>query len=1059
MADWVRPRGPLPALQVGAVPYGVLPVVAHSRWAARPDEPVPAGLPELLVRMATTAAGQTGSAARVGRSADPDADLVAVLGMDASARTARIRRAFGHDTTWNIQGYAGQSRRPMQDARRRVGDEILDVLDEPDRDPRALHLSYLGRAHNFGGPMVAPAPLSETDPLAFDYVAWLVAAAPAALRQQEAPPVPVNALLYLMLRQGLLAEYDASARRLLYVDGLLLPHESREAELVGILPERVLGRVDMPAVRTVWERQDVRIPGTTGEKTLGEFLADPGRTDRGGETLAEYQQALQRLVGLPTAELDRLFTETLDSCSHRVDAWLTALATRRLAALRTPTTGPDGVATTPRTGVYVGCYGWVLDLHADPPRPTIEVTTADGTRVAARTDSDGFVYAPSMLHAATAAVLRSGYLARAGQAQQPYAVDLSSARVRSALAVLDAVRQTQPLGAVLGYAFERGLHEGHPGVELDRYIDDFRRLYPAVANKAGDTGIPADQIAARSVVDGLALLRAWRGGQIPWTDPGLAATADQRSAIEAELSALDDTVDAVSDLLLSESVFQVLKGSPAGAAATLDSLARGHRPPEPEVVATPRGGTVLHQRVAVLFGDGAADPAWAGVPVTPRAAAAPEVDAWLAGLLGDPARIAATVTRPGAGAATVTLAELGLRPVDLLALVQDALATGRQDELDHRIARRAYGSEYPGTVTVNYDDPGPADLSVAAACEVLAAAARLIGHGRPLTATDLLPPTGARPTEAESPVLAGRAAAARQALTEVRDAVAAAGTDPMALRAALDRAARFGLPEALTASDGADVGRTLDARIAAAAAASTARAALTAVFGTGLPVIAPFRPERPDVLAPALAGEPGLGDDPEATVEGWLAQVARVQPAVDAWRDVQLYGRSLDRNLRRPRIVQLPVGPAGAAWAGLGFPSEDERPRSGLVSLALLGQAPPGADGSWCGLLLVEWPEIIPAREEEAGLTMQFDAPGAQAPQAVLVAVPPDAQPNWSYDALERTLLDTLSLAQIRALELSHLGAFGQVIPMTYLAQNTAGAAVSTSFAGLLVADATVVAP
>ena len=371
MAEWVRPRGPLPALRVGAVPYGVLPVGAHSRWAARPNEAVPAGLPDLLVRMATAAAGQTGSAARVGRSADPDADLVAVLGMDASARTARIRRSFGHDTTWNIQGYAGQSRRPSQDERRRVGDEILDVLDEPDRDPRALHLSYLGRAYNFGGPMVAAAPLSETEPLAFDYVAWLAAAAPSALRQQQAPPVPVTALLYFMLRQGLLAEYDATARRLLNVDGLLLPHESREAELVGILPERVLGRVEMPAVRTVWERFDLRIPGTTGDRTVGEFLADPDRTDRGGtEALAEYRQALQQLVGLPTAELDRLFTETLDSCSHRVDAWLTALATRRLADLRTPTRGPTvRRARRPPVSTWVATAGcWIcMPTHPGPP--------------------------------------------------------------------------------------------------------------------------------------------------------------------------------------------------------------------------------------------------------------------------------------------------------------------------------------------------------------------------------------------------------------------------------------------------------------------------------------------------------------------------------------------------------------------------------------------------------------------------------------------------------------------------------------------------------------------
>jgi hypothetical protein len=477
------------------------------------------------------------------------------------------------------------------------------------------------------------------------------------------------------------------------------------------------------------------------------------------------------------------------------------------------------------------------------------------------------------------------------------------------------------------------------------------------------------------------------------------------------------------------------------------------------VVATPRGGTVLHQRVAVLLGAGTAEPAWTGVPVTPRAAAAPELDGWLAGLLGDPARIACTATRPGTDTARVTLAELGLRPVDLLVLTQDALATGRQDELDHRIARRVYGSDYPGAVTVDYDDAPAADLSIAAACEVMAAVARMIGHGRPLTAADLLPPTGNRPAEADDPVLAGRAAAAIQAVTAVRDAVTAAGTDPSALRAALDRAAGFGLPEALSAGDGADVARVLDARLAAAATAQAPRAVLAAIFGAGLPIIAPFHPERPDLLGPALVVEPGLGDDPDSTVEGWLAQLARVHPAVDAWRDVQLYGRSLGRDLPRPRIVQLPTGPDAVSWAALEFPTEAERPRSGLVSLALLGRPPAALDAAWCGLLLVGWPEIIPAREEEAGVTMQFDAPGAQAPQALLLAVPPDARPNWTYQALERTLLDTLSLAQIRALELSHFGTFAQLIPMTYLAENTAGDAISTSFTGLLVADPTVEGP
>src|SRR5262249_18436147 len=153
-------------------------------------------------------------------------------------------------------------------------------------------------------------------------------------------------------------------------------------------------------------------------------------------------------------------------------------------------------------------------------------------------------------------------------------------------------------------------------------------------------------------------------------------------AIEAELAALDDTVDAVSDLLLSESVYQVIKGSPAGAAATLDTLARGQRPPEPEVVSTPRGGTAVYQPVALLLCECTASAAWASVTVTPRAAAAPELDAWLGRLLGDPATIACMAGRPGAAASPVTLAQLGVRPVDLLAIVQEAQATGAHHEMD-----------------------------------------------------------------------------------------------------------------------------------------------------------------------------------------------------------------------------------------------------------------------------------------------------------------------------------------------------------------------------------------
>ena len=138
------------------------------------------------------------------------------------------------------------------------------------------------------------------------------------------------------------------------------------------------------------------------------------RTSRGSQTLA----------ALPTAELERRFGETLDACSHRLDAWITALATgrcRRCAARR-----------------RAGCHRRRVRLGRG---------RAAGRRRAAA--PGGFIHAPSAAHASAAAILRNGYLSRGGTGSA-YAVDLSSARVRDALGLLDGTRQGEPLAALLG---------------------------------------------------------------------------------------------------------------------------------------------------------------------------------------------------------------------------------------------------------------------------------------------------------------------------------------------------------------------------------------------------------------------------------------------------------------------------------------------------------------------------------------------------------------------------------------------------------------------------------
>ncbi|MET9735778.1 hypothetical protein ABZZ79_35685 [Streptomyces sp. NPDC006458] len=1074
----VRARGPLPAFRAGAVPYGLLPVSSLARWAPEPgaEKPLGEAMPgwlRLLLRGWRTAAD---TVPRLGRSTDPDADLTEVFGQHASAQGAQIRKVLGPDLHTNLFGFLGLDPGPWRALERTTAQALLDELgDDGPRRARALRLTFGDLAHDFAGPMVQREPLSETEPLVVNYLAWLRTASPEALRDQRATPTGrrPQPLLFLMLRHALLRAYDTAALDLLTWRGLAAVDERFEAELIDVVPGR---RGPDP---TAWTRFDQRLTGVTGDRTLGVFLADPraGRQTGPAEVrralapLHRIREDLRALEQLPSAELERLFTETLDTCSHRLDPWITSLSTQRLARMR----------QAQPLGVHVGGYGWIEDLRPDPAPELVPVGVGASAEPArARTDSGGHVHAPSMAHAATAAVLRGARLARGGQ--EAYAVDLSSRRVRAALALIDGVRADQPLGAGLGHRFERGLHEGHPGVELDRFIDDLRALYPLVANKTQDSGEPAESVAARNVVDGLRLRAARRAGTIPWGSAGLTPNTAQRAAIEDELRKLDDAVDAVADLLLAESVHQTLRGSPAAAGATLDSLAKGHRPPEPDVVRTPRGGGVLHQRVALVLSATDLPPEWQALGATPRARAAPELDAWLGALLGPPARLGCVATAEGSAPRTVTAADLALAPVDWLLHAAALQAGAASAELDRRIAWEVTGASGPDTaVTVDHTDAGSAALSFAEALELLSEVARALGHARPLTPADLVAPEQEAALASADPMTAendGRADTAEtaldataqrlgDALTDVRAAPEGTATGLTALRAALLEATALGVTDAFppTRHDAAPAARDtlltladaaaaeLDRRIAARSGATDAAQRLHAVFGRALPVLPPFRPAAPEALAPALATEPALGADPDGTVEGWLAGVLRVREPLDAWRQVIVYARTTGTALERPRIAQLPPQ-EDAVWAALTHPAGQPH-RSGLTSLALFGNLP-AVDAPWNGLLLDTWPEILPNHEEETGVAFHYDAPGTQAPHSVLLAVPPTTAGQWSYDDLEATLLETLELAHVRAVDLCDLGRYGQLLPAAYLAANVRNATVTTSFTGMLTGRPTI---
>ncbi len=1101
--DSVRGGGALPAFRVGNTPYGVLATAGWSRWRA--DEGARGAdreLPGALQTLASLWLSRATQVPRVGATQDPDADLIGILGMEASAREVRIRSVVGEDAQWNLFGLFGFAVEwpAWLDGGQLLAQRILDLIGHSEWKPRIARLNF-GTAWPFAYRLVTEDPLSEQTGLAPNYIDWIAGASAQELRDQSFPggSAPVS-LLFRLLRHGALLELHDAALHLQVVHGLAEASEAREPELVG-LPGR--GAV-VPRIA----RMEQAIPAISGRAPIHTFLQNPNNaallgTLLGSDGVTGLRDALRVLAPLPTAELDRLTGETLDAVTHRLDAWITALASRRLERMRTQAPA----------GCHLGAFGWVEDLR---PRPAGEPVKVPGGRVATRqAGNGGYIHAPSMTHAAAAAVLRNAYLSRAGTDRSRYAVDLSSARVRLGRFILDAVREGQPVGAVLGYRIERGLHER----KLDVLIAPLRSLYPLVAGKSNDPadeGEPTEQIAARNVVDGLALRRAFVAGQVPWGTSGLPDAGPARDALTKELEALDAAADAVTDLLLSESVYQLVKGSPSVAAATLDAMAQGTvRPPDPEIATQPRRGTPLTHRVALVLGEGGAVLPAAWGPPTLRAAVEPRLDAWLGSLLGEPTRVKCSVRIEPAGGPVqntdVSLAELGVRPIDLLALARasaepdPAAQSAAASELDRRIQAQAYqklGVADEVKTAITYALPAGADRETARSfgdvLEVARALVDVLGRSRVLQPEDLLPEDrgDAAATADRDPADAlARATAARGALNDcltlrlqpaIAAAAAALDTDPLdltALRAALAEAALGGVPSAYPlTSAGQSLAQRKDLLAQARSVAAeltrrvtradevlaeaalpahagdavyqvrAARDAVGIILGPDAPFIPLFRPaEAPELTAAMVYGLDAafVGASPAVEISRFELVAARVRTALDAWRRLDLLRGALGGPAAAPLAVQLPYE-AAARWAARPFEDESSRPRPGRTSILLHRAATPAATDRWAGLLLDHWTEVIPAKQEQTGVAFHYDDAGAEAPQTILVAVPRRPSKRWDLESLVATVGETLELAKIRAVDGELLGELGQLLPAVYLPDSTGGATVGTSFVGAL---------
>ncbi|HWO17656.1 MAG TPA: hypothetical protein VNO30_02730 [Kofleriaceae bacterium] len=1089
--DWVRGCGPQPVLRIGEQPYGLLPVLPLDRWKPqeheRPVEGLAAFLSGTLQPIWSASVRKVPRLPRRGDpavAANPEAsqeDLLTVLSMQPRSISFRGRSVLGMPF--------------VEAAWRFIGSQLTtdEQLDEAWRTQRAILTRAVLEKHQLGNwhpyleqtlfhaedldagyfpltiPLVQSAAAGALDTLAQDWLTTLHAAGWEALRRDWFDFDKERPLLYLLLRHSLLVAY-------LFAAGEQAPARPWRGG------EEVLYGIDEAEDNPTAER-----PEMTWDLLTAPSAEDPARSK--GDLLDIAPRApldavrdgIAQLIDAPVKVLEHAAAETLDLCSHRLDAWISSFAQRRLDALR----GANAAG-----GLHLGAYGVVEDIRQ-----------GDGS------GSFGYVHAPSLAHASAAAILASGYRSHPEGTghRRPFGIDLSSERVRVALSLLDGVRAGEQLGALLGYRLERSLHERG----LARFIDDLRQVLQLPITGTAPPSNTAQAVGARNVVDALELHRQWVPERALPDELLGKFTAEVAEELQVELppvlEEIDDAIDAIGDILLTEGVYQLARGNAERAAAALRAAAKpSATPPELEAIYTPHAGIATIHRLAVLLpGDAAPAAGWSPDPaLARRAAAEPRLDAWAGRVLGDPKRVHYRV-RYEAPASGAVLAEEERRLDQLmpapspLDVVYAAVASERTQlsELEQRIvyhATRTRPAGIPPDARVRVIDSREPELEgkigLRELMELAQALRETIGGARSITPDDLSLPDAPGAAAVDATEVEARATAVATALGAAKDALGAAiaaadaaiaAADPAiaapageALRAALLAASALGVLGAVPlAAIGDDPATLSDLKLQASVAQAEVRRRVAALDALATPdqedrrgradhaiarlrtvlggdfraaprYTAPPRGDRAqvDVGFPSSAALQG-GDAFAATL--WFQRLTRIRDGARRLGDTLLYADALGgADPMRFAVAQLPAV-ANDRWVALPF--SGSTPPTGRVSLvAHLPAGPLDPARTLAGLLIEQYTEVLPAPAKTTGLAFHFDQPDATPPQAIVLAVPPVVGADWTLAALEATVRETLELAKLRMVDLNALQDAGHFVPATYLAFNTKGVTVAT---------------
>lgn len=740
--------------------------------------------------------------------------------------------------------------------------------------------------------------------------------------------------------------------------------------------------------------------------------------------LGIVKDALEKLKGLPTARLERAFAEHLDLCNYRIDGWMNGLVTERLEKQQNS-----------QKGVYLGAFGMLENLKPNTSHPGIHVVEVDGNQnvldtspavtqpfnyignttaslerdtesgkvrslPTTDTTNQGFIHTPSVSHAVAAAILRAGYIANkeVGTADNDnaMAVNLTSKRMRRALFYLEGVQNGQALPALLGYRLERELHEvaiifGASQVSntLDQYILELREKYPLNIGVVSDieVGESIDKQEARNVIDGLALLNDFEENEATYATilGGVGITPADRESVITQVKKIQNDMDALGDLLLSESIFQLAKGNTDRSGAVLKALGQGAYIQKPEILETPRQSIALTHRFGIQFDKNITSSTIWTVNGTPRSTSEPGLNGWLYTQLPEPNKIAfkteydtyiedVATTHQN----TIYLSDLDLEPIDFISILGNQGNAEDATELSERIAHyitTTYVLEDNITVRINYTDSvglASDEFSFFQLLALIKELKSLIGNSRALNGEDFLLPNDI----VEVSLLSATENRLRQVagidpgfannitdlITSLNSKISEAGLPGEAmpvvpettlnnLRAEMVKASAFGIKKSIPGalfnnsetnrdqlvSQAQSIVKQLNQRFDKVTPIFTELAAITEMkiayrlmgqigeilFGRYFKVFPEFNLVNAADVTTARSFDNLLNEAGDMAVEEWTQGIAKVRPKMSQYQRMRLIGDSIMGTFTdEPIVTQLPLYPSPIPD---GFTADDVR--------------------------------------------------------------------------------------------------------------------------------------